>query len=82
MLFLSNFDPKLILYTVLAIYSFISHGKKRAKKIQAGKIDVNEADLFDTFRVSTTIHGRYYSETHTILGRTYGVCVLQVIGIL
>lgn len=54
-----------------------SHGKKRAKKIQAGKIDVNEADLFDTFRVSTTIHGRYYSETHTILGRTYGVCVLQ-----
>lgn len=57
---------------------FFSHGKKRAKKIQAGKIDVNEADLFDTFRVSTTIHGRYYSETHTILGRTYGVCVLQV----
>lgn len=54
-----------------------NHGKKRAKKIAAGKIDVNEADLFDTFRVSTTIHGRYYSETHTILGRTYGVCVLQ-----
>lgn len=54
-----------------------SHGKKRQKKIQAGKIDVNDADLFDTFRVSTTIHGRYYSETHTILGRTYGVCVLQ-----
>lgn len=27
--------------------------------------------------MSTTIHGRYYSETHTILGRTYGVCVLQ-----
>lgn len=38
---------------------------------------MNDADLFDTFRVSTTIHGRYYSETHTILGRTYGVCVLQ-----
>lgn len=33
--------------------------------------------MFDTFRVSTTIHGRYYSETHTILGRTYGMCVLQ-----
>uniref|UniRef100_U5EMW5 RNA cytidine acetyltransferase n=1 Tax=Corethrella appendiculata TaxID=1370023 RepID=U5EMW5_9DIPT len=54
-----------------------NHGKKRAKKIQAGKIDINEADLFDTFRVSTTIHGRYYKDTHTILGRTYGVCVLQ-----
>lgn len=34
-------------------------------------------DLFDAFRVATTIHGRYYSETHAILGRTYGVCVLQ-----
>ncbi|XP_075148996.1 RNA cytidine acetyltransferase l(1)G0020 [Haematobia irritans] len=54
-----------------------NHGKKRAKKIAAGKIDINDADLFDTFRVSTTIHGRYYSETHAILGRTYGVCVLQ-----
>ncbi|KAH8387249.1 hypothetical protein KR093_005872, partial [Drosophila rubida] len=54
-----------------------NHGKKRAKKIAAGKIDVNEADLFDAFRVATTIHGRYYSDTHTILGRTYGVCVLQ-----
>jgi len=42
-----------------------------------GKVDVNEADLFDSFRVATTIHGRYYSETHAVLGRTYGVCVLQ-----
>ncbi|XP_068151602.1 RNA cytidine acetyltransferase [Drosophila tropicalis] len=54
-----------------------NHGKKRAKKIAAGKVDINEADLFDSFRVATTIHGRYYSETHAILGRTYGVCVLQ-----
>ncbi|ALC49640.1 l-1-G0020 [Drosophila busckii] len=54
-----------------------NHGKKRAKKIAVGKVDVNEADLFDSFRVATTIHGRYYSETHAILGRTYGVCVLQ-----
>lgn len=38
---------------------------------------MNEADLFDAFRVSTTIHGRYYKDTHTILGKTYGVCVLQ-----
>uniref|UniRef100_A0A182NDD7 RNA cytidine acetyltransferase n=1 Tax=Anopheles dirus TaxID=7168 RepID=A0A182NDD7_9DIPT len=54
-----------------------NHGKKRAKKIQAGKIDINESDLFDAFRVATTIHGRYYKDTHTILGKTYGVCVLQ-----
>ncbi|EAA09908.4 AGAP010491-PA [Anopheles gambiae str. PEST] len=54
-----------------------NHGKKRAKKIQSGKIDINESDLFDAFRVATTIHGRYYKDTHTILGKTYGVCVLQ-----
>ncbi|EDV99606.1 RNA cytidine acetyltransferase isoform X1 [Drosophila grimshawi] len=54
-----------------------NHGKKRAKKIAHGKVDMNEVDLFDAFRVATTIHGRYYSETHAILGRTYGVCVLQ-----
>ncbi|XP_055381005.1 RNA cytidine acetyltransferase [Condylostylus longicornis] len=54
-----------------------SHGQKRIKKIKAGKIDINDTDMFDAFRVSTTIHGRYYSDTHTILGKTYGVCVLQ-----
>ncbi|XP_063708521.1 RNA cytidine acetyltransferase [Culicoides brevitarsis] len=54
-----------------------SHGKKRIKKIQSGKVALNEADFFDAFRVSTTIHGRYYKDSHTILGKTYGVCVLQ-----
>lgn len=54
-----------------------NHGKKRIKKIQSGKVNLDESDLFDTFRVSTTIHGRYYSDSHTILGRTYGMCVLQ-----
>ena len=37
-------------YLILKFVSIFSHGKKRAKKIQAGKLDVNEADLFDTFR--------------------------------
>lgn len=54
-----------------------SHGKKRSKKIQSGKINIEDADLFDVFRCSTDIHGRYYKDSHTILGRTYGVCVLQ-----
>ncbi|XP_077287294.1 RNA cytidine acetyltransferase l(1)G0020 [Arctopsyche grandis] len=57
--------------------SISNHGRKRAKKIAAGKIDVSEESLFDSFRVATTIHGRYYSESHAILGQTYGVCVLQ-----
>lgn len=55
-----------------------SHGRKRAKKIAAGKLEVSEESLFDSFRVATTIHGRYYSESHTMLGQTYGMCVLQV----
>ncbi|CAH2055842.1 unnamed protein product, partial [Iphiclides podalirius] len=54
-----------------------NHGRKRAKKIAAGKLDVSEESLFDAFRVATTIHGRYYSESHAMLGQTYGVCVLQ-----
>lgn len=40
-------------------------------------MNIEEADLFDIFRCSTTIHGKYYKDTHQILGRTYGVCVLQ-----
>lgn len=54
-----------------------NHGRKRAKKIAAGKLEVSEESLFDAFRVATTIHGRYYSESHTMLGQTYGMCVLQ-----
>lgn len=68
----------IFILVIFFVYIFYSHGKKRLKKIASGKIDINEADLFDTFRVSTTIHGRFYSDTHSILGRTYGVCVLQV----
>lgn len=40
-------------------------------------MNIEEADLFDVFRCSTTIHGKYYKDSHQILGRTYGVCVLQ-----
>jgi N-acetyltransferase 10 len=40
-------------------------------------VNIEEADLFDVFRCSTTIHGKYYKDSHQILGRTYGVCVLQ-----
>lgn len=61
------------------ILIFSSHGRKRAKKIAAGKLEVSEESLFDAFRVATTIHGRYYSESHAMLGQTYGMCVLQVI---
>lgn len=60
-----------------SLFYFDSHGRKRSKKILSGVVSINEADIFDTFRASTTIHGRYYKDTHTVLGRTYSVCVLQ-----
>ncbi|GAB6021233.1 N-acetyltransferase 10 [Chamberlinius hualienensis] len=60
---------------------FSSHRKKRMKqlqkKIQHGKLDVNEEDPFELFIASTTIRYCYYSETHKILGNTFGMCVLQ-----
>nr|XP_022903005.1 RNA cytidine acetyltransferase isoform X1 [Onthophagus taurus] len=60
---------------------FNSHRKKRMKqlqhKIKAGKLNVNEDDPFELFLSSTKIRYCYYSETHKILGNTYGMCVLQ-----
>ncbi|GAB1865085.1 RNA cytidine acetyltransferase [Camponotus japonicus] len=60
---------------------FSSHRKKRMKslqkKIKSGKLDVNEDDPFELFVISTNIRYCYYSETHKILGNTYGMCVLQ-----
>ncbi len=47
------------------------------KKIQSGKIDVNEDDPFELFIASTNIRYCYYSETHKILGNTFGMCILQ-----
>lgn len=61
---------------------FSSHRKKRMKslqrKIKSGKLNVNEDDPFELFVVSTNIRYCYYSETHKILGNTFGMCVLQV----
>ncbi|XP_044254594.1 RNA cytidine acetyltransferase [Tribolium madens] len=60
---------------------FSSHRKKRMKqlqhKIQTGKLNINEDDPFELFLSSTKIRYCYYSETHKILGNTYGMCVLQ-----
>ena len=58
-----------------------SHRKKRMKqmqkKIKAGTLDVKD-DPFELFIAATNIRYCYYSETHKILGNTYGMCVLQV----
>nr|XP_054761820.1 RNA cytidine acetyltransferase-like [Lytechinus pictus] len=60
---------------------FSSHRKKRMKqlqkKIKSGMMDVNEDNPFELFIAATNIRYCYYSETHKILGNTYGMCVLQ-----
>ena len=59
-----------------------SHRKKRMRQLQkkarSGKLDLNEDDPFELFVAATNIRYCYYSETHKILGSTYGMCVLQV----
>ena len=47
------------------------------KKIKSGADIENEEDLFLTFIAQTNIRYCYYSETHKILGNTYGMLVLQ-----
>lgn len=71
-----------ILQLKLLFLIVFSHRKKRMKtiqhKVKAGKLNVNEDDPFELFVASTNIRYCYYSETHKILGNTYGMCVLQV----
>ena len=59
-----------------------SHRKKRLRQLkkmmQRGLLDADKEDPFALFMASTAIRYCYYSETHRILGSTYGMCVLQV----
>ncbi|KAI0242820.1 RNA cytidine acetyltransferase [Lamellibrachia satsuma] len=60
---------------------FSSHRKKRMRQLQkkarSGKLDLKEDDPFELFVAATNIRYCYYSETHKVLGNTYGMCVLQ-----
>lgn len=62
--------------------SLHSHRKKRVRQIkkmaQRGLLDPEKEDPFALFVASTSIRYCYYHETHTVLGNTYGMCVLQV----
>lgn len=70
--------------TVLWCYkkdlAFSSNQKKRMKKVKkrvAQGIGSVTDDPFSLFVASTHIRKCYYSETHKILGNTFGMCVLQ-----
>lgn len=60
---------------------FSSHRQKRikqTKKKREGGLGVNEEDPFELFISSTDVRYTYYKETDKILGKTFGMCVLQV----
>uniref|UniRef100_A0A0N5CEW9 RNA cytidine acetyltransferase n=1 Tax=Strongyloides papillosus TaxID=174720 RepID=A0A0N5CEW9_STREA len=71
--------------TVLWCYKkelgFNSRRKSKVKKIKTkadhGNVNINENDPFEMFIASTQIRYCYYSESHKILGNTYGMLVLQ-----
>jgi len=59
-----------------------SHRKKRVNQVKKlvarGLLDPEKEDPFSLFVASTSIRYCYYSETHTVLGQTFGMAVLQV----
>ncbi|KAG8185660.1 hypothetical protein JTE90_008930 [Oedothorax gibbosus] len=71
--------------TVLWCYKkdlgFSSHKKtqKRLKKahLAQGKQHLDENDSIEYFVASTNIRYCYYSETHSIMGQTFGMAILQ-----
>lgn len=60
---------------------FSSHRKKRMKQVkrqmQRGQHDPNIDDPFELFISSTNIRYCYYKDTEQVLGKTYGMCILQ-----
>jgi len=48
------------------------------RDIKRGIRDVDEDNPFELFIAYTDIRYTYYSETHKVLGNTFGMCVLQV----
>eukprot|EP01132_Coremiostelium_polycephalum_P003792 gene3792-4718_t len=60
---------------------FSKHKKKKMKAKEIAKSNgvdsINQEDPFDVFISSTNIRYTYYSESHKILGNTFGMLVLQ-----
>ena len=60
---------------------FSSNKRKRMKQIkklkQRGLYDQNTVDPFELFVSSTHIRWCYYKHVTTVLGQTYGTCILQ-----
>ena len=63
------------------LLGFTSHRKKREtkirKEVKRGIRDPNTQDPFELFVTLQDIRYVYYKETDKILGRTFGMCILQ-----
>ncbi|KAI6087790.1 DUF699-domain-containing protein, partial [Hypoxylon rubiginosum] len=63
------------------LLGFTSHRKKREAKIKSEiKRGIREANSEDPFELFVSLHDVryvYYKETEKILGRTFGMCILQ-----
>lgn len=51
--------------------------KQRNKKAKQGKLDEQLEDPFELFVTNAEIRYCYYKDSHSILGRTFGMCILQ-----
>ncbi|OII73629.1 uncharacterized protein cubi_03427 [Cryptosporidium ubiquitum] len=80
---LSNIHSKKpsILWCYKKELGFSSHRKvrqkQRNKKAKQGKLDEQLEDPFELFVTNAEIRYCYYKDSHSILGRTFGMCILQ-----
>eukprot|EP00971_Amphidinium_carterae_P110403 2187407-Amphidinium_carterae.1 len=51
--------------------------KQIKQKVRAGLSDPNVDEPFELFISSTNIRYCYYKETEQVLGKTFGMCILQ-----
>lgn len=52
--------------------------KKLEKNLKSGKCDISKENAFDVFMLSTAVKYCSFSDSRSVLGNTYGMCVIQV----
>ncbi|KAK4317649.1 hypothetical protein Pmani_011271 [Petrolisthes manimaculis] len=51
--------------------------KKLEKNLKSGKCDISKENAFDVFMLSTGVKYCCFNDSQSILGNTYGMCVIQ-----
>lgn len=76
-----NFRKPPVLWCYKKDLGFSSHRKKRLnqvkKRMKKTSFDPDTENPFELFLSSTNIRFCYYKETENILGKTFGMCILQ-----